>query len=76
MRGEINTNSIESFFALIKRGVYGVYHNVSKKHLHRYISEFEYRYNTRKMDDGERIAILIRGGEGKRLLYSSPVPLQ
>ena len=63
------TNTVEGFFALLKRGVIGTFHSVSKKHLHRYVSEFEFRWNTRKMDDGERIVAAIRGSEGNRLLY-------
>ena len=69
VRGDVTTNTVEGFFALLKRGIYGTFHSVSKKHLHRYVSEFEFRYNTRHMDDGERIARVIRKAEGKRLLY-------
>lgn len=72
VRGDVTTNTVEGFFALLKRGVYGTFHSVSKHHLHRYLSEFEFRYNTRKLDDGERTLAAIRGGEGKRLLYSTP----
>jgi transposase-like protein len=71
-RGDINTNTVESFFALLKRGVYGTFHNVSRKHLHRYVSEFEFRWNTRKFDDGARIKALIQNAEGKRLMYRHP----
>lgn len=70
--GDIHTNTIESYFALIKRGLYGTWHAVSKKHLHRYVSEFEFRWNTRKIDDGKRVAAAIRGAEGKRLMYREP----
>lgn len=73
VRGDIHTNTIEGFFSLIKRGMYGTFHSVSRKHLHRYISEFEFRYNTRWLDDGERTRLAIRGGIGKRLRYSFPV---
>lgn len=72
-RGEINTNSIEGFFSLLKRGVMGIYHNVSKEHLHRYMSEFEFRYNGRKLNDGERTVLAIRSAEGKRLMYREQV---
>ncbi len=65
-------NTAESFFSLIKRGIYGVYHNVSKKHLHRYVAEFAFRYNGRKLEDGERTAAAIRGAAGKRLFYRPP----
>ena len=67
---DVHTNTIEGFFSLIKRGVYGTFHSVSKAHLHRYLAEFEFRYNTRKMNDGERVVEAIRGGEGKRLKYT------
>jgi len=72
VHGDIHTNTIESYFALIKRGLYGTWHAVSKKHLHRYISEFEFRRNSRKMDDGKRVAAAIKGAEGKRLMYREP----
>ena len=68
-RGNVTTNTVEGFFALIKRGMYGTFHSVSKKHLHRYLAEFEFRYNTREMDDGERTLSAIRKSEGKRLRY-------
>ena len=69
---DVTTNTIEGFFSLLKRGVYGTFHSVSPHHLHRYVSEFEFRYNTRKLSDGERIAEAFRGAEGKRLLYRQP----
>ena len=72
-RGEVHTNTIEGAFSLIKRGVYGTFHSVSKKHLPKYLSEFEYRYNTRHMDDGERVAAAIKRSEGKRLTYAQQV---
>lgn len=64
-----STNTIESYFALIKRGVYGTFHNVSKKHLNRYCDEFSFRWNGRKLTDTERTIEAIRGAEGKRLMY-------
>ena len=67
-----STNTVESYFALLKRGVYGSFHNVSEAHLHRYLSEFDFRYNTRKLSDGERADELLRGAKGKRLLYHQP----
>ncbi len=73
VRGDVYTNTAESFFALLKRGVYGTFHAVSKKHLHRYLSEFEFRWATRKIDDGERIKAAIKGADGKRLRYYEPV---
>jgi transposase-like protein len=64
VRGDISTNTIESFWALLKRGITGIYHNVSRKHLQRYLDEFEFRYNHRKMEDGERVLAVIRTGDG------------
>lgn len=72
-RGDVTSNTVEAFFALLKRGVYGTFHAVSKKHLHRYVSEFEYRWNTRQLTDGERIAVAIKASEGKRLIYRQPI---
>lgn len=71
-RGDVSTNTVEGVFSLLKRGVYGTFHSVSKHHLHRYLSEFEFRYNHRKIDDGERTLAAMRGAEGKRLLYRGP----
>ena len=73
VRGDVTTNTIESFWAILKRGIYGTCHNVSRKHLQRYLDEFEFRYNTRKMDDGQRTAAAIGGAVGKRLAYSDNV---
>jgi len=73
VRGDIHTNEAESFFALVKRGFYGTFHAVSKKHLHRYINEFAFRWNTRKITDGERTASAIKGADGKRLMYREPI---
>lgn len=72
VRGNVTTNTVEGFFSLLKRGVYGTFHSVSKHHLHRYLSEFEFRYNHRHLDDGERTLAAIDGGEGKRLTYFRP----
>jgi len=69
-RGEVNTNTVESSFALVKRGIIGTYHNVSKEYLHRYLWQFDFVWNTRKMNDGERTISAIKSAEGKRLMYS------
>ncbi len=66
------TNTVESYFALIKRGVYGNFHNISEAHLHRYLSEFDFRYNHRAMSDAERGDELLKGAKGKRLMYHQP----
>jgi transposase-like protein len=76
-RGDgIHTNTAESYFSLLKRGVYGTFHHVSKKHLHRYCSEFDFRWNGRKLSDTERRDGAVKGAEGKRLLYRAPVTLE
>lgn len=71
-RGDVTTNTVEGFFSLLKRGLYGTFHSVSDRHLHRYVAEFEYRYNTRKLGDGERTTKAIRQAVGKRLRYKQP----
>lgn len=68
----IHTNTVEGFFSRVKRGLNGTYHAVSKKHLHRYVSQFAFAYNTREMNDGERVSALIQGAAGKRLVYRTP----
>ncbi len=70
---DIHTNTIESYFAIFKRGLFGIWHNVSTEHLHRYVSASEFRYNTRKLDDGDRVVAALRGAEGKRLMYREPI---
>jgi transposase-like protein len=67
-----STNTIEGFFSLVKRGLNGIYHNVSEHHLHRYLSEFDFRYTNRDLSDGERTALAIKQAEGKRLMYRCP----
>jgi transposase-like protein len=68
-RGYVYTNTAESYFALLKRGVMGIFHHVSKGHLHRYCDEFSFRWNHRKVSDGERAIAVIKGSKGKRLAY-------
>ena len=70
--GDVHVNTAESFFSLLKRGLIGTFHAVSKKHLHRYVNEFAFRWNTRKLDDGARTLAAIQGAEGKRLTYREP----
>src|ERR1700676_2134694 len=65
----ITTNAVEGFFANLKRGINGVYHHVGKQHLHRYLSEFDFRYNARKVSDKERAKLALKGTSGKRLMY-------
>jgi transposase-like protein len=70
----ITTNTIEGFFGILKRGISGVYHHVAVQHLHRYLHEFDFRYNHRKITDGERTVALIKRVEGKRLMYKQIKP--
>jgi transposase-like protein len=74
-RGDAFTNTAESFFSLFKRGVVGAFHHVSPEHIHRYLTEFDFRWNRRKDDDGERFVDAILSGEGKRLFYRVPASL-
>jgi transposase-like protein len=69
----LTTNTAESYFALLKRGHYGTYHQMSKKHLHRYCNEFDFRWNGRKLTDAERRDAAIVGANGKRLLLKMPM---
>ena len=71
-KGDITTNTIESSFALVKRGIIGTYHNVSHEYLHRYLWQFDFLWNGRKLNDGERTVLAIRSAEGKRMMYSAP----
>ena len=70
--GIFYTNTAESFFALVKRGVYGTYHSISEAHLARYLAEFDFRYNHRGVTDGERAEAALAGAAGKRLMYRQP----
>jgi transposase-like protein len=67
--GVFHTNTVEGFFSLLKRGIIGTYHHVSEQHLARYTAEFDFRYNTRKLDDFERADENLLGAVGKRLTY-------
>lgn len=69
---DIHSNTVESFFAIVRRGLDGIYHSVSKKHLRLYLNEYEYLYNGRHLEDDPRTAEAIRLNEGKRLLYREP----
>jgi len=70
--GFAHSNTAESFFAILKRGVYGNFHSVSEAHLHRYLAEFDFRYNHRialGVDDTTRTNEALKGSAGKRLTY-------
>ena len=68
VRGAFHTNNIENFWSLLKRGIYGIYHQVSPKHLHRYCDEFAYRFNARKITDCKRFDISLKSAD-RRLTY-------
>ena len=70
---DVHSNTIEGVFSLLKRGVMGTFHSVSRKHLPNYLGEFEFRWNTRKLDDGERVVKAIKQVDGKRLMYRESV---
>lgn len=69
---DITTNSVESSFALLKRGLIGTFHHVSEEHLQRYCGEFDFRWTHRKVTDDTRSVALLRGVQGKRLMYRQP----
>jgi transposase-like protein len=72
VRGEITTNTVEGYYSIFKRGMKGVYQHCAEKHLHRYLSEFDFRYSNRValgVHDGERADLAIKGAAGKRLTY-------
>jgi transposase-like protein len=75
VRGDIHTNTVEGYFSIFKRGMKGVYQHCSEKHLHRYVAEFDFRYNNRSrlgIEDKERAAKIVSGAHGKRLMYRRP----
>jgi transposase-like protein len=72
VKGDVHTNTVEGFFAILKRGITGVYHNVSEAHLQRYLTEFSHRYSNREalgIDDVARASVALKGAKGKRLTY-------
>ena len=75
VRGDAHTNTVEGYFSIFKRGIYGVYHHVSQEHLKRYLCEFDFRYNYRialGFNDTARAELAIKGIAGKRLTYRPP----
>jgi hypothetical protein len=72
VRGDAHTNTVEGYFSIFKRGIYGVYHHVSQEHLKRCLCEFDFRYNYRValgFTDKQRTDAIMRGIAGKRLTY-------
>jgi hypothetical protein len=75
VRGDVSTNTIESSFAILKRSLYGTFHSVSEKHLQRYATEFDFKWNHRVklgFSDADRADAALNGIEGKRLTYRRP----
>ena len=71
-RGDVHTNTVEGFYSVFKRGMKGIYQHCSERHLHRYVAEFDFRYNNRVrlgVDDQARTLTALRGIVGKRLTY-------
>ena len=74
VRGDAHTNTVEGFFSILKRGMYGVYQHVSEAHLHRYLAEFDFRYSNREklgVDDVQRASLALKGAKGRRLTYET-----
>jgi transposase-like protein len=75
VRGDIHTNSVEGYFSIFKRGMRGVYQHCREKHLHRYLAEYDFRYNHRialGFNDGDRATLAVKNAAGKRLTYRQP----
>jgi transposase-like protein len=75
VRGDVTTNTVESYFSVFKSGMRGVYQVCGEKHLHRYLAEFDFRHNYRASlgyNDSDRTLAAVRGGDGKRLTYHQP----
>src|ERR1700736_1845433 len=73
--GFVHINSAENYFSIFKRGVVGTFHHISEQHLHRYLAEFDFRYNNRSglgVEDIERAARTLKGIAGKRVTYHQP----
>ncbi len=76
VRGSVHTNTVEGVFSVFKRGMVGVYQHCSEKHLHRYLAEFDFRYNNRValgFSDSSRAERALVGIKGKRLMYKEPI---
>lgn len=74
-RGDVTTNSVEGYFSIFKRGMRGVYQHCKEKHLHRYLAEYDFRFNHREklgFNDGDRAALAVKNAAGKRLTYRGP----
>ncbi len=72
----VTTNTVEGYFGLLKRGIYGTYHHVGVPYLQQYLNEFDFRYNNRKITDLERTGVALTATEGKRLTLRAPTKVQ
>lgn len=68
-RGRVHTNGLENFWSLFKRGIYGTHHAIEAFHLDSYLDSATFRFNARKMADGERFALALAQSDGRRLTY-------
>jgi transposase-like protein len=75
VRGIVHVNFSESYFSLLKRGIFGAFHHISAQHMQRYLEEFDFRWNRRQMTDFDRLVEAVAGTEGTRLYYRVPVGL-
>lgn len=71
VRGDIHTNTVESYFSLLKRGILGTFHHVSRQHLVQYCGEFAFRWNFKKASDTDRVTAMLKTVMGKRLFYGN-----
>jgi hypothetical protein len=73
-RGDVTTNTVEGYFGILKRGIFGTYQHCGENHFHRYLAEFDFRHSNRKslgVNDAERAERLVKGIVGKRLMYAT-----
>jgi hypothetical protein len=73
-RGDVTTNTVEGVFSIFKRGMEGIYQHCDASHLHRYLAEFDFRYNNRvalEINDAQRADNILTGAVGKRLTYQT-----
>jgi transposase-like protein len=73
-RGEVNTNTVEGYFSILKRGINGTFHHIGAQYMDQYLAEFDFRYNHRKVSDGERTLAALKKAEGKRLMLRRSTP--
>ncbi len=72
-RGWVSVNQAESYFAMLRRGIAGSFHHISKRHMGRYLAEFDFRHDTRQVSDGERMQEILRRSEGRILRFHEPI---